>query len=221
MQITMNINTTEQGDKFSDEVASILSTKFSNIRREVRVSGKRADILFESESIIGNELYAVECKSQNDKLSPREVEDIVSEYNPAKRNEAISGLLIVSKHQITPKAQEGLPGWAILKTIEQLYEEILGVKDYVDFLINDFENSELEKYYIPIEFGDSVDAFDDVISWANNDDVENGLAILGGYGTGKTSFSKFLAARIAEQYRKNTSKRIPIRIKLGNFSRRC
>jgi hypothetical protein len=56
-----------------------------------------------------------------------------------------------------------------------------------------------------------------VLEWVNNDSIQQGLALLGSYGTGKSSFAKRLAFAVASSYRRDKVGRIPLLIELKEF----
>lgn len=53
--------------------------------------------------------------------------------------------------------------------------------------------------------------------WESDDSISQGIAILGSYGTGKSSFSRFLAYHYAKQFKEGKTTRIPFLINLGEF----
>lgn len=56
-----------------------------------------------------------------------------------------------------------------------------------------------------------------VLDWISRADVSHGLALLGGYGTGKSSFARRLAYLCARQYKSNSLARFPFLIELKEF----
>lgn len=56
-----------------------------------------------------------------------------------------------------------------------------------------------------------------VMSWLRDDTIKDGLAIIGSYGTGKSSFAKCLAARCANKFRSGEFDRIPFLIELKDL----
>ena len=56
-----------------------------------------------------------------------------------------------------------------------------------------------------------------VMSWIDAEGAEPSLALLGGYGTGKSSFSHHLAYTLAERHLENPLNRIPFLIELRDF----
>lgn len=57
-----------------------------------------------------------------------------------------------------------------------------------------------------------------VVSWANSAGSQRPLAVLGGYGTGKSSFATRIAYVFATQYQSQGVGRIPLLIELHNFT---
>ncbi len=66
--------------------------------------------------------------------------------------------------------------------------------------------------------GEVVGLIDEVVAWLATEDPTP-LAILGGYGAGKSSFAKRLVTQQAAQALTDPSARRPILIKLGGLSR--
>lgn len=62
-----------------------------------------------------------------------------------------------------------------------------------------------------------VDLEDFALDWIRRDDISLGLALLGTYGTGKSSFARRLAYVCGEMYQENTLARIPLLIELKEF----
>lgn len=56
-----------------------------------------------------------------------------------------------------------------------------------------------------------------VLAWAEDESVQQALAILGSYGTGKSSFAKRLAHIWARKYEDGVTDRMPLLIELRNF----
>ncbi|HJR07738.1 MAG TPA: NACHT domain-containing protein [Pyrinomonadaceae bacterium] len=56
-----------------------------------------------------------------------------------------------------------------------------------------------------------------IIKWVNNTSIPQALALLGSYGTGKSSFAKRIAHVWADRYEKGLTNRIPLLIELRDF----
>jgi len=91
------------------------------------------------------------------------------------------------------------------------------VDPYVLQLPNKYDDKIFEKAYgcrlglSPVELESMV------ADWVNDDSVTEGLALLGSYGTGKSSFAKRLAHVWAQRYKHGETKRIPFLIELREF----
>jgi len=106
----------------------------------------------------------------------------------------------------------------VIIRIEWLYKKIKAGWDmkhpfnnYLNHLIDDFEKDELSKYYVDlevekreggkIETDKPVDKY--INEWLTKED-KNHISILGGYGTGKTSFCRKYAHDVAKKRKGNT-----------------
>lgn len=110
---------------------------------------------------------------------------------------------------------------------------------YLRYLIADFQSSGLKDYYVengftvraPLakeheehvvetrkQFNQGKSCFEAIRSWIAVDDASAPVAVLGGYGTGKTSLANRLAAHLAESSIHDPHARQPIVLKLGGIS---
>lgn len=55
-------------------------------------------------------------------------------------------------------------------------------------------------------------------SWVNDDTIPHSLALIGSYGTGKSSFARSLVYRYAVRYQQGETGRLPLLIELRNFA---
>jgi len=123
-------------------------------------------------------------------------------------------------------------------TESELLESIVPIKSYLNKIIEHYRDDNLpfslrtdkemrfslEQTFVPPSFNREEVGADDKISlenylnqWINNDASPRQIALLGDYGTGKSSFLLHFAAILAMNYKPNTG-RIPVIIPLINAS---
>jgi hypothetical protein len=89
-------STLTDGDEFRDRIAALLRTRFDNVRTEIQLAAKKADICFEIR-IGPHKTIAVgaECKKWNRGLTRDDVKDIINDYTPAINQRQIHELWII------------------------------------------------------------------------------------------------------------------------------
>jgi len=102
-------------------------------------------------------------------------------------------------------------------TVDQLESEIIDFRQYMQALRNPFADDGLEHYYVRslLETGEDLETVID--SWIAGSSSQP-LAILAGYGMGKTSFARRIAHVLAGRALTDPSSRIPILIPLSEIS---
>lgn len=209
-------STTETGNAFRDAVCELLRTQHPDARVEQRIQGTKIDILF-SQLVFGRrELFAVECKDYEKPLTKTFIErEIWTVYGKLLQSGAIQRLIIVSRKPLGADAAACIDGWNSVshQTYDELAESLLGLRPYIQ------KHAELR----PTDDTDYIDAriehrsgtaLERVEQWVRQ--VEGaGLAILGGYGQGKTSFARRLAAHYARRHLADPTERMPILLRLG------
>ncbi|AEF90620.1 hypothetical protein DelCs14_3628 [Delftia sp. Cs1-4] len=209
-------STTERGDRFRDLVCDLLRTKYPNLRVEVRESGTKMDIHFTREDFGKTEIWAVECKDYSSRLDKSYVSSqIFPLYQVMLDRGGIDRILIVSRSGVSTDAQEFIDAWrgASHQTYDQLAESVFGIKPYITHLAA-LRPTDLTEYVEARLEGFTEPAIQIVENWLRSDEGPS-RAILGGYGQGKSSFAKRLAAHCANLHLADPTARMPILLRLG------
>jgi len=146
--------------------------------------------------------------------------------------------LVLAESRVLPSAQLPLSASGRLKalTLADLYRELLDFSPSVNRQVEEFESSELARYYQPLgcvrhsrdsegklieDRYDSLESYVD--TWLRESlsgPARNHISILGDYGSGRTSFCRRYAARQGGRWRQDpVHERIPLLIFLSDFSR--
>lgn len=190
------------------------------VDREVRRDTKKIDVLARIEDDYLDRDVAIECKNYDRNLSQNEVTQIYAEHLSLLQSKKIDGLWIVVRRDFSPDAKN----WAneqlglTLFTLAQFEERQFGFKRYVRQVAELFQDQRLDQYYIPQRLSENELLIARVKNWINGDDPRP-VAILGGYGMGKTSFCKYLIHELATEYLADQSKRVPIYIRLSEIAK--
>lgn len=214
----MPLSTTQRGDRFRDLVCDLLRTKYLNLKVEVRESGTKVDIRFTREDFGKTEVWAVECKDYSSRLEKSYVSSqIYPQYEVMRDKGRVDRILIVSRCGVTTDAQEFIDDWrgASHQTYDELAESVFGLKPYITHLAELRPTEQTEYVEARLE-GFSDPAITVVENWLRQEGGPS-RAILGGYGQGKSSFAKRLAAHFARINLQDPTARIPILLRLGEI----
>ena len=166
---------------------------------------------------------AVECKKWERSLTRDDVKDILADYGPAHQDKQIDAIWIVCNRTPAPGAREyvGAYSYAQLMTALELERSIIDFTPMLNLLVNEFENDALSQYFISPKYYIGADQrsvlHDHIRTWLENDAAAP-IAIWGGYGMGKTSYAKYLAATLARACLDEYGSRVPILLNLGDFT---
>jgi len=212
----------------------LLSAKYGPIAFEKRVKGKKADLFFERRDYGRTERVYVEVKDINRPLRRDEVIHIATDYKYVI-NKPRSLLLLITRNGLAEGAESYIVEEQSLirhQTIWDLEREIFGLDDYLHHLEKQFQDKDLNSYYVEataIAFGYSgaghsremqgepTNLLNTVDRWITGDDSRP-IAVLGGYGAGKSSFAKRLVSDQARKALADPTARRPILIGLGEFT---
>ena len=222
------------GSALRNEAASYLQTIHGDARVELEVCGKKVDIVCKvSRHGKATDLY-VEVKDYGRALGRTDLALIHADYSGLLGKGQSASLLVVTRRGLSTSGETFIDSQPSMfhQTIWEIEDEVLGLLPYVQDQTRQFEVDGLNRYYIPARArqahyddehkralrGDDVSLFEAVQDWL----VENRpppLAILGGYGAGKSSFAKRLMADQANKALSDPTARRPVLIKLGNITR--
>ncbi|WP_293824679.1 hypothetical protein [uncultured Brevundimonas sp.] len=221
------------GSALRNEAANYLSGLYGNGRTEVLISGKKVDGVFERDDFGSRETIILEAKDYARPLHRDDLKAIWSDYETVLDEVRPAKLLVVSRHGLAPGAQTYLDTRPAMRhrTIWELEDEVLGLRSHTQTMAAAFDEGGLSRFYIEARAaevaydadmaeseGEVVSLIAEVVSWLASED-STPLAILGGYGAGKSSFAKRLVTQQAAQALTDPSARRPILIKLGGLSR--
>ena len=223
------------GDVLRDEAANLLATRFGDIQIEHRVEGKKADIFFSQRHFGKTVRIYVEAKDSSRRLTRSQVKSIWMDYFGILTVNKPSTLLIITRHGLTSDAQRYVQDELDSvrhQTIWELEDELLGIIDYIRTLSTLYDEGGLASYYIaakarPVRYesrasrhttGEPIDLYVAIQKWLA-DDGARPLAILGGYGAGKSSLARRVIASQAQVALSSPYPRRPILIRLGSLAR--
>jgi hypothetical protein len=222
------------GSPLRNEAASYLEAIYGNASVEILIEGKKVDIICDVIEHGKKTHLFVEVKDYAANLGRDELAKIYADHEPIVSKHRGSRLLVVTRRGLSPSSQAYADSHDRIfhQTIWELEDSAFGLLPYIRAQADVFDEDGLSSYYIPararvaaydsdyvrsLEATD-IDLFDAVQAWIAQKDTPP-LAVLGGYGAGKSSFAKRLLAFQAKKALENPEERRPILIKLGNITR--
>lgn len=211
----------KKGNDYRDEIARILTAaSFRNVEIEKRLGGyKKVDVYYERFEYGSLIRYAVEAKNYEKPLTKAYISThIFPEYSVLLNNKEVDKVIIIAPLDVSPDTRQYIIGCGFMfMTLEQFRSYIMNFLTYLEGLCTGYREGGLDKYYMPLYYGENKSLKDRLLSWISEENSKP-IAILAGYGMGKTSFSKHFACTLAENFLENNRGRIPIYIRLGEIS---
>ncbi|MGN7929413.1 NACHT domain-containing protein [Sphingopyxis sp. 22461] len=223
------------GDALRDEAANLLTPRYGRPQREYRAMGKKVDLFFTRNDLGKPVRIYVEAKDYSRNLSRAEAVHIWADYQGIIEANRPATLLLVTREGLSADAQSYIlderPEMRH-QTIWELENEALGLTEYVRHQRELFDQDGLSSYYVEgkarrANYGtndtrelaeQAVELFGEIESWIASDETRP-IAILGGYGAGKSSLARRLVAAQAERALRDPIARRPVLIPLGNLAR--
>jgi restriction endonuclease len=223
------------GEELEREVERLYALLGATVRRRILIKGYEIDVhaIFSRGPI--RFAVIVECKERaiSHAVSDIDMRSFVVKLLAAREcGAADKGVFVTTSHLAkTALATAELHGIQCLR-LSELYNQLADFSGYLNAIITDFKNSTLSQWYVEqtaseIEDYDTLTAVDrasalhsDVVKCV--DDIlfvqkENRVAVLGNFGTGKTSFCLKYRDLLASRATSDVSARIPILVDLREF----
>jgi len=225
MQKDKSEKTKRSGDSFEQEIAELYAAMGYDIRRHVALDGQEVDILA-SRDIQGGGEYRVivECKYKGGSAQAgnADVQSIAGAFQIARAANRVSACVLVTNNGFSLPAQEAAKSAGMhLLTKHELVRSLIDFSSYLQNLnaryYLDFGENE-NSWYIDAcghEGERRLESLDDFVDKWLSTPQHTALALLGGYGTGKSSFCRHYSVRLAER----TKGPIPVLLQLRNFQK--
>lgn len=211
-------STVEKGDSFRDTVVSMLEAAGFAAESEVREEFKKADARWWREEIDGRMTQLLETKNYDGTLGKAECAEFAAEYGGLVRSGRAHRAWLISKGPISPDGRalvDNEPGLKAM-TFAEFQRRLLGVDRYTQDLVAAYDAERIGEWYVRPHAEDDRDLEMLVREWVETPDALP-LAIVAGYGKGKSTFARHLAASLAREALKDQSKRIPVLVPLGDI----
>lgn len=217
----------KRGKDFENLAQATLVGAGYRVTSEELVGHKKVDLLAR-QSRWGREWkIAVECKGETRPVGKQKVVEIWADYEPLYQRGDVDEVLIVTSAGFSPAAvayireRRGLAG----QSFDELLDSIMDFGPYLNAMIQAYESSTdgIPHYYQKPSLDSGLDLETVVTDWiqgiSSSDALppDKPLAILGAYGIGKSSFASHLSASLARAALGDSTRRIPVLIRLGDI----
>jgi hypothetical protein len=217
-----------------EDVKRILQIQGWRVTSELLVEYKKVDCLIEKKVHFGRmERIAVECKDYSGALTQSEAAEIYANYLPLVQNGMIDYLMLVTRNEIAPSAKTfcSAARGMMHTSYFMLLNSLIDFSGYVHGLISQYRYDDLDRYYVPqscrevlLTEEDSsspvstaiASVEEEIFTWIESDSADP-VAVLAGYGMGKTTLAKRIAYLLARSFTTDSQSRIPILIRLEDI----
>jgi RNA polymerase sigma factor (sigma-70 family) len=200
------------------------------VERNVTINGCQIDVFAEYRTGMIPLRLMVECKDYGDgrTVGIEEVNKFSGILHVA-RGKAVDKGLLVTTHGFTREAKEFAREAGIeLVTFSNLSTELVNFDDYIEKVIAEFEDAPAFSYYVDLTGTETEDyegapasdfhrPLDNLVNRFLFEAEGTRLALLGNFGTGKTTFCRKFAHDLARKYKQNQMSRIPIVVGLSDY----
>jgi hypothetical protein len=161
---------------------------------------------------------AVECWSDGQAASPDRIEQLRIRFAPRYERNEIDEVLLVTAGGLTAEAEAVVRAlrWLTHLELAKLENSVIDFRRYLGECREQFVADGLASYYIPPRVNGDQDLATLVRNW-----IATGtrpLAILGGYGIGKTTFARAMVAALAADVGNYPEVRIPLLVRLADMA---
>lgn len=207
------------GAELRDSIAALLRMRYSNVEVEARLGATTADVLFvdDTQPIFPRKI-AIEAKDWGKALSSQDLAAIYNLYAPALLTRQIDNLWIVGRQPLSGSPRQSVDAMANVAytTFDQFQASLINFLPLLQHNVSVFQQDSSYKNFIPARTRyTGASLFTSVKEWLAG--AKSGLVVYGGYGLGKTTFSKYLASTLSTEYLSGSFDRIPVRFTLGDI----
>lgn len=208
------------GSLFHQNVKRLLEMQGYSVEHEQIVGHKKVDLLARTANFGKPRITAVECKDYSKPLNAEEAKFIYVDYEALIDSGTVADVLLVTRAGLTPSALTYVQSKRHYyhRTLDELFNSIINFGPYLGGLINSYHASGLPSYYVDPMTTDGEPAEQLIYRWMAEEQADP-LAILAGYGMGKSTLASHFASTLADSFLKTQTGRIPILVRLYEIAK--
>jgi NACHT domain/Restriction endonuclease len=212
---------TAQGTEFERRVAALYTLLGYTVRHNLHLSSRQCDILCERVNVGAPATkLLVECKYRGKSGPTRaDISAFMADYDALKSKHCLTAAAVVSNHPFTAETRalySDRPD-ILLTTETELTDDLLRVRSCLTRYVAEYRGSEIHDTYIALKDSWGQDLYDWFCNWSHG--TSRLAVLLGDFGTGKTTFLKFLKYTLAQSYLSGGSTTVPFYFVLRDFNR--
>jgi hypothetical protein len=208
-------------NEFEGAVRDLLRLQGWLVTPEVLLGHKKVDCYAEKVDSLGTlQRVAVECKAWQSPLSQNDITHIHVNYHPLIETNLVDIILVLTLTGLSPSAETYLRSTRTLRhlTYAQLLNTVIDFRVHLQGLVAGFGEHDIAKHYIEQDFVEGEETLEEhLLQWIDSPDYRP-VAILAGYGYGKTTLAKRLAYVLAKRCIADPTARIPVVIALATIA---
>lgn len=216
-----NLSTTAVGNAFRDRMARYLELTpgCSNVATEVWIGTQQVDIAYDETSSFQTIRVACECKNYSAPLTRNFIaEKIYGKYHSLLEKELVDAVRIIAPLDVNAIARAYIKECGFtFQTSAAVAAKVMDFRAYLQEQVAGFAADGLQDYYVPPLVDGDKDLESTLLSWVEVREMTPPVAILAGYGMGKTSIARRLASVLAARATESRG-RVPIVIPLSEIS---
>jgi RNA polymerase sigma factor (sigma-70 family) len=226
----VSIKKSAAGSEFEENVLRVLRLLGYDVRKNITAAGCQIDLYAEYRTGVIPLRLLVECKdyAESSNVGVEDVKDFSGVLFPLRGTMVDKGLL-VARHGFTRAAKELAEKAGItLVSFPELTNQLIDFEPYINLVIREFETLPVANHYIDLSFSESEDylggdesvidrPLDDAVNRLLFEEGKTKLALLGNFGTGKSTWCRKYARDLAKQYQADRTRRIPVVIPLTDY----
>jgi RNA polymerase sigma factor (sigma-70 family) len=218
------------GIPFEEKVVKTLEVLGYTVQHNVLINNCQIDLVAKKKTGVITQHLMVECKDYGkDNVSVDDIKIFHGALTAARNKGIMFQGLFVTAHGFTAQARGFAESVGIeCTTYEELSTQLVDFDHYIDRVIEEFTDLPASGCYVALsgteseDYGERPDAiFYRPIENHINKSLEtlglSKLALLGNFGTGKSTFCRKYAHDLAQQYKENRTGRIPVIISLKDY----
>lgn len=214
----MSSSTIERGNAFRDLIASMLESAGFFAETEIRTEYKKADVLWRREDIDGSTRYYIEAKDYSSALGLTQCREFVADYDHLVTLGKVDRAWLISKGDLSADGRAYVDSRTNLKamTFAEFQRRLLGLDAYLQELLAAYTQERISEWYVNPHTDDGSDLEQIIRNWVEEPDAHP-IAIVAGYGKGKSTFARHLSANLAREALEDPRRRVPILVSLGDI----
>jgi hypothetical protein len=207
---------------FERDVRELLELQGWTVDTECVLGHKKIDAYAEKLDSLGSlQRVAVECKAWERPLTQSDVSEIYASYHPLIDASLIDLLLIVTVSGLAPSAETYVEMTRNMRhlTRQSLLNTLINFRGHLQGVIAAYLSDDVSRHYIAQSFEErrAHSLEEHLLSWIESDDSRP-VAILGGYGIGKSTLCKRMAFLLAQRAMSTPGARVPVVLSLSSIA---